>query len=328
MAGSAYSNVVETNTVAEFLPSEVDITIPQEFLDGADSVQKVNVKYNVGYASSYSSSSTAKDSSSTEYTVVVYVIKYGPDFKYFVPMPVTGETISKSYYDSVFNSDKWSNCTMEVNSSVKMEIEASYQGETAHMSMNIDMYQYVEYDNGKIYMHQTMTSTTTSSEMGMNENEETSIYALIMEDEYGDLICYYKENENDAWQRGYLYNIGFSRIEELEPFYNDYLDYTYFSKTSYGFALEKENAEQYFMQAFGAIAGDITAAVDFGSDGIDMTVRYYVRDGVLTGLQNDTSINVDVSEDGVSGSIEVIVDQTATCTNYGTTVVEIPDEIK
>lgn len=328
IAGKANSSVLKTETVQEFAPSNVDIQIPSEFLEGADSVEKVNVTYNIFNVSTYSSKEATESTDTTEYTVVVYVIKYGPDFKYFVPMPVTGETISKSYYDSVFNSDKWSNCTMEVSSSIAMGMEASYQGETVHMTMNIDMYQYVKYDNGKIYMHQKMTSTTNSSEMGMNESEETSIYALIIEDEYGDLICYYKENEDDAWQRGYLYNIGFNKIEELEPFYNDYLDYTYFSKTSYGFALEKENAKQYFMQAFGALAGDFTADVDFGSDGIDMTVRYYVRDGVLTGLQNDTSINVDVSEDGVTGSIEVNVDQTATCTNYGTTVVEIPDEIK
>lgn len=320
IAGNSIATDITTTSVATYTVDNVDISIPSELLEGADSIEKLNVSYKL---SDDVSTMSTKSSGSEEYTVVVYVIKFGIDFKYFTPLPITGETITKSYYDSVFHSDKWSNCTMEIDSSISMNINASsYQGQTMTMTMDITMHQLIKYDDGKIYLFQESTTSMSYTGMG-TEEEHSTIYAYIAEDEDGYPICYVKENENDPWIRGSLWQIGFNDIEELTPFYGDYLDYTFFSKTPYGFALEKENAKQYFMQAFDQLSGEIEG-VDFGSDGVDMTVRYYVQDGALTGIQNDSHITADVSEQGATGHIEVNVEQTSTCTNYGTTVVEPP----
>ena len=323
VVGNAYAYNISTTPVASFGIDNVDINIPSELLDGADTIEKINVTYSMSSASSYSTMSTSTSDGEGQYTAVVYVIKYGPDFKYFVPMPVTGETISKSYYDSVFDDSKWANCTMELNTSMSMDVSAEYMGETMSINMDITMHQIIKYDDGKIYLFQESTQKTSGYGVG-NSDEHTTIYACITEDEYGNPICYYKENENDEWQRGYLWNIGFSKVEELQPFYNDYLDYTYFSKTSYGFALEEENARQYFLQAFDQLSGG-SLPVDFGNDGINMSVKYYVRDGVLSGMQNNSTVEADYSEDGVGGHLNVSVNQVVTCKDYGTTEVEMPE---
>ena len=321
VAGYASSSVVSAETLQVFAPSEVDITIPNEFLENADSIEKVNVVYNVYNATTYSS---AQSSNSTQYTTVVYIIKYDYMFKYFVPMPITGETISKSYYDSVFNSEKFENCTMSTSMDASISAGSSYGGETMSMTMEMKITQDVQYDNGKIYLKQYSYTSTKMTYAGQTESEvdEETIYAYITTDDYGYTVCYIKYNENDPWQRGYLYTIGFSSVEELTPFYGDYLDYTYFSKTSYGFALEKENAKQYFAQAFDSL-GSSVAGVDFGEDGINMVARYYVQEGVLTGTQVNATINATVSESGQEADMAVTVTGVTTCSNYGTTVVDI-----
>ena len=196
------------------------------------------------------------------------------------------------------------------------------------MNMTMSLNQTAKYANDRIYIYQESIATTVMSygDESETESETSTIYGYLEEDAYGDIVCYVRENENEPWTRGSMISIGFSSMEELVPFYNQYLDYSYFSKTPYGFALEDENARQYFMQAFDELSGSISG-VDFGSDGVDMVARYYVQDGALTGAQTDATISAEISEGGQTANMTVTVDSTMTCTNYGTTVVERPSGI-
>ena len=110
-----------------------DAGIPDEFLSGADSVEKVEISYLVTRNETMSLSTASvdgtakKDTLNKEKTVVVYVIKYGTDWKYFTPLPETNTTLSKSYYDSVFNPENFENCTMKYDNDIT--ISASAQGQ-------------------------------------------------------------------------------------------------------------------------------------------------------------------------------------------------------
>lgn len=331
LVGNSHAMIVGCETLEEFSADTVDIAIPSEFLDGAESVQKVNVTYSVHNASTYSAMANSTGEvvqQNPQMTVIVYVIKYGPDFRYFTPMPETGKTISKSYYDSVFDSDRYNNCTMETEMSAEVNVDMTYAGQSIKMAMTMSMKQTVKYAGNRIYLYQESNTNTNMYYGGESEtdSQNTVIYAYIEQDDYGYWTCYYKTNENDPWQEGYLWNIGFSNIDELKPFHDQYLDYTYFSKTSYGFALEDENAKQYFLQAFDQLSGSMQG-IDFGADGIDMVARYYVQEGVLSGTQTEATINAEVSESGQTANMTVVVDSTTTCTEYGSTVVELPGEI-
>ena len=328
IVGDSHVHSFTYESVEEFDVDDVDIDIPSEFLYGADSVEKMNVTFNESSAYAYSAMATGETSGSTQRTVTVYVIKYGNNFKYFAPMPITGETITKSYYDSVFNSEKYMNCTMQTSMSAAISASGLIDGVNMSMNMTMSLNQTAKYANDRIYIYQESIATTVMSYGGESETEsETStIYGYLEEDAYGNIVCYVRENENEPWTRGSMISIGFSSMEELVPFYNQYLDYSYFSKTPYGFALEDENARQYFMQAFDELSGSISG-VDFGSDGVDMIARYYVQDGALTGAQTDATISAEVSEGGQTANMTVTVDSTMTCTNYGTTVVERPSGI-
>lgn len=52
---------------------------------------------------------------------------------------------------------------------------------------------------------------------------------------------------DDEWEEADLTAVGSTSIEELTPFYDQYLDYTYFTKIKYGFALADIKAKKNFM---------------------------------------------------------------------------------
>ena len=102
-------------------PAQVDeLNLPADIQDSIQSVEKMEVEYAEGQTS-YTSTTQGQTKK-----VTVYVIKYPTDWKYYAPAPITGETISKSYYDSVFDYEKYKNCTytntLRVNANVSMVV--------------------------------------------------------------------------------------------------------------------------------------------------------------------------------------------------------------
>lgn len=327
VVGEKEAVILETTSQGELSQNEIDeLNIPSDILAGADSVEKVEVTYKIndntiqyGVAKTLSASTATKDTLNTEKTVVVYVIKCGTDWKYFAPLPVTGETISKSYYDSVFNSEKYANCTVESTTSVKAKIFVSIQGETESMDMAISVYQLIKHADKRVYLEQRITQTMDK------ETDTETLYAYMEEDEYGYVTCYIKEGENSTeWIKGSLYQIGFSRLEELRPFYDQYLDYTYFTKTNFGFALADENAQKYFTAALADALEGFSHMINEDAMDVDMYAEYYVSDGVLSGVRTDASVNIDISEQGAKMTLDEDVLVNTTCKDYGTTVVEKP----
>ncbi|MBE6589673.1 MAG: hypothetical protein E7643_05785 [Ruminococcaceae bacterium] len=313
-------NVVSNGTLSD---SEIkESGIPADLLEGCDAVEEYEVTYvlNEDSASDFLEDSgmtklAAKDTLNKSVKVKVYVIKINNEWKYFTPMPVTGDTISKSYYDSVFNSEKYKNCTFE--STTEMEMVVTNGPETMNMTMK--MSQLIKFQEGKIYLEQT---TEMSNETG--EMETDAMYAYMEETDDG-IACYVKMGKDSTeWMEGDLTMLGFMSLDDLAPFADQYLDYTYFTKTNYGFALEEENARRYMSTALGGSLGSL--GVDFDSDDakLEMLAEYYVCGGVLSGMRNEADIEMEVTADGITNGIKEVVKATTTCTDYGTTVVEKP----
>ena len=293
------------------------LDIPAELTAGAEAVEEIEVEYSVaeGYMSA-ASSSTKK--------VKVYVIKYTTDWKYYTPCPETGDTISKSYYDSVFNMEKYKNCTFDMNMEMDMSVKVSGGGYSQKISLGIEMSQFVQYSENAIYIEQT-ASTTGLAALG-GEDVSTSIcgYFEMVDD---SILCYV-QMDGGTWYEGDLTTIGFSSLEELTPFYDQYLDFTYFQKTNFGFQLADEQAEKYIDLTLrqDESMGELIAMFGEGF-GIDMFVKYYVSDGVLSGMRMDLNMDAKMVEDGMTMTLKADTITTMTCTNYGTTVVQKPASI-
>ena len=318
IAGEKSADVLDVVSNGELTGDQIEkANIPGDLLYGADSVEAIEVTYRLyGDDDMYNGNNLdtlAAQKEEKNEKVTVYVIKYGVDWKYFVPMPVTGNTISKTYYDSVFNNDRYQNCTLEVT----MEMDASIKAAGETMEMKMTMTQKIMYDNGRILFEQVTTSS------GMGENSTQTICAYL-ESNDGWIECYLKDDYG-TWYSANIASIGFSRLEELTPFYNSYLDYTYFTKTNYGFELSGENAKRYFEQALMGGLGSLGTMIDTDTMKLDMFAEYYVQKGVLSGAMIKADVDMDLSAGGESANLKETVITNTTCTNYGTTVVERPN---
>ncbi len=318
VAGEKSVSVVGTTSNALDETQVAALNIPAEDMAGAQSVEEVVITYTEegdSVMTAFGGEEVGGVLNKSK-TVKVYIIKYETDWKYYTPCPATGETITKSYYDSVFDYAKYENCTME--NSMTIVSKASYQGVTAKVT--IGAHQLVKYAEGKIYIEQTATYAMTL--LGETEKEVETISAYVEEDENGDINCYVKQDANGDWYEGSLTTVGFSSLEELVPFSDQYLDYTYFTKTDYGFKLDGENMQKYLELTI----GEELEEMDFFSFGgkIDMFAKYYVCEGALTGMRMDMSIPYKVTEEEITVKGSVTAVSEVKITNYGTTVVEKP----
>ena len=314
LAGRSDAVVLETTSKGELSSTEVnELNIPTDVMEGALSVEKIEVSYAINSIDYYSacSAEAVTDTLNKNKVVTVYVIKYENDWKYFTPLPETGDTVSKSYYDSVFDNEKYQNCTFKND----MSIYASASGGGQSFSMTINTSQLIKHADGKVYLEQRMYM-----QMPGADNQETVIYAY-MEEVDGRVVCYVKQGENSTeWNPTNLSTIGFSSLEQLTPFHDQYLDYTYFTKADYGFVLSEENAAKYLSQAL----KDQDLGVAFSNNDINMYAEYYVSEGALSGMRLDAVISMSVSQSGQSVSVYEEVSGNTTCTDYGTTVIERP----
>lgn len=288
------------------------LEIPAEDSEGIVSVEEVEVEYSeneeiVPMASAPTNTKKVK----------VYIIKYTDYYKYFTPCPVTGETVNKSYYDSVFNSEKYKNCTVE--STVTETVTGSAQGQT--VVMNVEMSQFVKFTENAIYLEvSTKSESKISSQAG--GVEESKIYGYITQDDDGMSCWVKKESANGEsldWTKGDLTAIGFWDIEELAPFHDQYLDYTYFTKTDYGFTLAEENAAKYIEEVF----KEFGVYLQQGGK-LDMFAEYYVCGGVLSGMRMDMDLNLSVQSAGITVQTQVKANAVTKVTDYGKTTVTKP----
>ena len=310
VVGDSYATITSVTSLGSADKSEHNI--PDEFLQGSQTVEKVEVEFTVPAEASLKRrvQLVSYSNEGTEAKVVVYVIKYEMDWKYFAPLPETGDTISKSYYDSVFDNAKYQNCTYEVNQTVT---SSSF----GIVAAEFTIHQIFKFADGKIYIEQTQTSKV----LGQSETETLYFYAEELEN--GDLLCYIKEN-GGSWQSAELHNIGFYSLEELTPFYDQYLDYTYFEKTDYGFDLPKENAKIFYTDYLYRELQGLDLSISRDDIDVDMYAEYFVREGQLSGMRINSGIDMRVEEDGIGVTVNVKLNTISKVTDYGTTVVECP----
>ena len=132
----------------------------------------------------------------------------------------------------------------------------------------------------------------------------------IERDENGYKTTWVKMGPDEQWQESYS-------VFQVDPFVGqDQLDYSYFSKAAFGFALKGDNAIRFYKEyTQGSIPEDSKLA---------LYAEYYVQEGVLTGMRMEYS--ADVTQNSGDMTIRSITTglNKMSCTNYGTTVVESP----
>ena len=209
VAGEAKAIIRETVSNGQLSDSEIRATkIPDRLLVGANAVEEIEVEYEISNAAALTRSGAdgVSETSGTK-RIKVYVIKYESRWKYFAPMPETDETISRSYYDSVFNSEKYKNCTFENNAVVDINVVSG--GESMNMKMTTR--QLIKHADGKVYLEQTI-----SNEGSMAESNESVTTCIYLENNYGRIKCYVKKEvggQTMDWTESELSTEGFTSLE-------------------------------------------------------------------------------------------------------------------
>ena len=276
------------------------LEIPAEQQEGIVSVEKYEVTYTLAAEQAQALSSKAQGGS----TVVLYVIKYTKDWKYYTPCPVTGETVTKSYYDSVFNAEMYDNCTF-VNESTA---EVTQDGVTYNMTIK----QTIKRDGDNIYFEQVIDG---SAQLLQSQGLTQKYLAAYITMEDGVKTTYVQTAANGSWTRGYL-------SQSVDPFSSQqYLDYSYFSKTDFGFALKDDNAQRFYKET---INSNPLMSQFLDDAKLDLYAEYYVKEGALSGMRMEYSADITGTLYNQSFHSVTIGENVMSCTNYGTTVVENP----
>ena len=315
VVGQKEASIVSAESKGELDSAAITaLNIPEEYSEGILAVEEYEVEYSV-----LAGGDEAVSGENTR--VTVYIIKYESAWKYFTPAPIVGETITKAYYDSVFNSDKFKNCTYENVTSMNMVIDVSAEGYSESIELTLTLTQRIKFTEGKIYLEQTCATEAndpTYADM-VDIGDDMTVYLETVGDE---IVCY-TLNPGGQWSRSNIYISGFGDLSQLAPFHDQYIDYSYFTKADFGFKLADENADRYVEQLFSAVS-QMAQSMGGGDLDMDMYAEYYVADGALTGMRMDLELNMEISESGASMDFVTTANSTIVCSNYGTTVVERP----
>lgn len=295
--------IVKTESKGELSSTQIEaLNIPEAEKTDIVSVEEVEVEYALE-SSTYMSKT---QSASPNKIVKVYIIKYPNTFKYYSPAPVTGETVTRSYYDSIFDTEKYQNCTMTSTFEMSTEMTTlTLQGKkTTTNSQKTTI--FAQYSEDKIFQQRTIETTE-------NGETTTSSESIYIEKVDNNILCY--SNKTGAWTlAGY---IGFSDLEDLMPFADAYLDYTYFTKTEFGCEIGQDNMMRYIRETF---ENDSLVMEYLEQMDISAITKYYVAEGVLSGMRQDMTLSL---SEGIA-SAKVISKVETICKDYGTTVVERP----
>lgn len=352
----AQITVKEPQTVTKEDAAKV---IPDAFTKDATEFKKVEVTYTQAASGTTAQAfflATGTGAAQTK-TVVVYLIKYGNEgWKYFTPKVEVGNAVTKSYYDSIFNAAKYKNCTMEsvvtlafhvdmpleiednkkinflYSGSVTISQTAKYTQTGVYYTVKSDSKQDVSCDDEAL-MQKKWTEEYPDSDGTWKDGiftffgnplqsfiQNYEIYVEMLENDTANV--YVKAGADQQWTKASsVISVNNAQIKNLYPFADQYaINYTFFTKTDTGCAVEKDSLVDYFKQTlYGNLAGS--------QDGVkfnDGSVKFYVSEGVLSAMSANISMEISYGEAGKS---KIDVSNTSKVTGYGTTVVTRPEGI-
>ena len=264
-----------------------------------------------------------------------------------------GNQITKSYYDSIFNAEKYKNCTMEsvltmdFKSEMALPIDeettlnfrysfsitvtqvAKYTAKNIYFSVKSDLKQDISSDNDALIEKQWKESGAEGSwkDALMKEiqnplqpfMQNNDYYIDFLENDTADF--YLKTADDQNWKKAEIISVNDAKITDLYPFANQYaIDYTFFSKTDTGCAVEKDSLIDYFQSLYGGLTGGANDLITFD----DGSMKFFVSDGVLSAMLGNIEMKVN---DPYSGNVTVSISSTVKVTNYGTTTVVRPEGV-
>lgn len=290
------------------------LNIPAESGKTVDHVEKWKASYTKAAASSYSAVATAADAADENNYVTVYIIVFrvsGEEitsatvytYKYYVPLPENGEALSYSYYHSVLKSDNYVNCTTTYTSDTTVTLSDGHQTESETQKITYSMY-----------------ITESAVKMDLKVADASGTYYIVKTANGGAKAAFYT---NGKYTVTSLSDLGINSYEEI--FSSQLTDATcsFFIKTDYGFKMNEEKLSK--------LVSDVLQSLNlrgFRFSNESGKADYYVVEGKLYKVTTEISASVSYSAYGQTATGSVRNYAECKYTNFGTTSVTIPEEVK
>jgi uncharacterized lipoprotein YehR (DUF1307 family) len=327
---SAQAELVSYESKGELSTKEQSsLALSDEEKTGLTSIEKIEVTYRETSTSSYAkvldkttlSATTVDDDteSSDTYTQTVYILKYESGaFRYFVPAPSNGDTLTKSYFDSVLDPENYLNVTFNFKSAY--ESVYTYSGESSTYSYDWDAIAKVAGN----YLYEYDTMKTISS--GTTSDSTYYAYFLLKDGTMSEAYCddgdwsTYSTSSSDMFGSDYADvtadELTYKMVENvLKNWFGASIDYTYFEKTDTGFALRANKMKEYI-----ASKGELSASELEILDNFNAEYTVFVTDGRINQCTSKISYVTDTTTYSASYTISP--------TDFGKTEITIPDEVQ
>ncbi|MBD5636844.1 MAG: hypothetical protein HDP28_03345 [Clostridia bacterium] len=299
------STVEKTYTAAEAAQL---LTLSEEDANGLQSAEQIEVQYTETTLNAGTYSLYAADQPQT-FRRIVYVLCYTDGgYKYFTPVLEKGETLTASYFDSVFDLHKYLNCTM--NTSGKIQVSMMGQTQKANVS--------------------AVTKCTETALYGKS-TAQGQTYEVYLLDSPSGIKAAVKENKS-PWmiEEGMFDEIFGGEIKTvseylLANFDMEFggLDHTCFKKTATGYELREGMGSLYVQKLLDQYMPGFTE--QFGTlPDCDLTYEIKIADGRVSDLRMKFSFTLTASGITVSEKI----DETVKFSNFGSTKVTVPAEVQ
>ncbi len=268
------------------------------------------VTYEATLTSGVSSLAAGSGNGTTKH-VKVGMFEIDGVYRYFVPVAGTGEMISKSYYESVFDPAKYKNCTETFDMTVTSS--ASTQGQKVTLTLDTRCTMKLTEEAAELVM-------TTS---GLASQGVPDVNVTVYVFKQGDGIAAYA-SINGVWQQ-YL-DLGVSSWDELfEMNLDDFIDYSYFEKTKSGFKISPMKYEQYMQQYIDDLGLDYSFSSNMDYSG---EATYFVTEGRLSKATTKVSLSMKVSSYGYTVTAKASASGVNVFSDFGTTTVQIPEGLQ
>lgn len=298
--GSTKAELTAYNKEKDLSESEIEKLKISTQVDGTiSSVEKGKISYTQTEAQV--PFAAAQDSQEEVLVVTVYIITYTSTgsttvtYKYYAPLPEKGEALSASYYNSVLGGNQYENCTVTATSTTT----SSYAGASAKITLKYVM--AIDNDKASLKFDMGVSAPGVNTKVSMSfylADTATGLKCALLEDN-----GYVLSSLDDAE----LY------IESVSELYSSQLteaECALFVKTDYGFELKEGVLENLIGEA--------------GSSSFKGTCKYYVAEGKIDKAVCDYSMKLTSPEGtmNMSGNVD------CKFSNYGTTTVNLPDQVK
>lgn len=291
---------------------EADLTQAEKSALGVGEAYSGGEKGYVSYtatAPAQAQSLAEGDQAETERHSVVLLYGTNGEISYCVAPPQIGEAVPKSYFDAVYSFMYADNVTLKGESLIEINMGGFENNATLEAEIRVT----------ESALYEALSGT---DEQGMSPLPKQEIYAV----QDGDRILSYCKADGETWENG-------NTLEgTITDFYKSaaaeamdrtvYVDHTYYVRTEKGCELDVRKRDQ-LVRAF---LDQIPSFDMFDTSFFDVvTLSMEFQDGKLYKIEQEIGMNL-AQPDGTH--IVIRTKSLNTCSDYGTTKVELPDDLK